>query len=163
MAYMKFKGLDEYLVQLQRIEKNTEEHIGKVVYAMADIVADEIRSNIDSLSAVPDAEALVAYQKGTSAPLTVSQKKGLQDGFGISKMQEENGYWNVKLGFAGYNSTKTKKYPQGQPNVMIARSVESGSSIRNKTPFVRPAVNKAKSAAEQKAKEILDKEIQKDM
>lgn len=159
MASMKFEGLDEYLRQLEKINKETPELIGKVVYNMADIVADEVRAGIEALAAMPDAEALGAYQKNGQSPLTVSQKKGLEKGFGITRMEEENGYCHVKLGFTGYNETKTKKYPKGQPNVMIARALESGSSIRQKTPFVRPAVNRSKKAAEAKAQEIIDKEI----
>ena len=163
MAMMRFRGLDEYLHQLQRMQKNTPETIGKIVYEMANIVANEVKKNIDALPAEPDVEALAAYQKKTEPPITISQKKGLQEGFGITPMQEERGYWNVKLGFDGYNSTKTKKYPQGQPNVMIARSIESGSSIRKKHPFVRPAVNKSRKEAEKKAQEILERELKKDM
>lgn len=159
MAMMRFRGLDEYLQKLQRVEKNTPEIVGKVVYGMADIVADAVREELNALPAEPDVEALKAWAQGTRAPLTVKEKKGLQKGFGITKMLEENGYYHVKLGFDGYNEIKTKKYPKGQPNVMIARAVESGSSIRDKRPFVRPATNKSRKNAEKKAQTIIDDEI----
>lgn len=159
MATMRFKGLDEYLQKLQRVEKNTPEILGKVVYGMADIVADAVREEINALPAEPDVEALKSWSKGTRAPLTVKEKKGLQKGFGITKMLEEDGYYHVKLGFAGYNDIKTKKYPKGQPNVLIARAIESGSSIRNKRPFVRPATNKSRKSAEKRAQTIIDDEI----
>lgn len=159
MATMKFKGLDEYLQKLQRVEKNTPEILGKVVYGMADIVADAVREEINALPAEPDVEALKSWSKGERAPLTVKEKKGLQKGFGITKMLEENGYYHVKLGFAGYNDIKTKKYPKGQPNVLIARAIESGSSIRDKRPFVRPATNKSRKNAEKRAQTIIDDEI----
>lgn len=159
MATMRFDGLQEYLEKLQRVEKNTPEVIGKVVYEMAGIVADEVKANIEALPVSPDAEALKAYGEKSKAPITVSEKKGLEKGFGISPMLNERGYYHVKLGFDGYNETKTKKYPQGQPNVMIARSIESGSSVRDKHPFVRPAVNAARKRAEERAKVIIDAEI----
>ena len=156
MATMRFKGLDEYLQKLQRVEKNTPEILGKVVYGMADIVADAVREEINALPAEPDVEALKSWSKGTRAPLTVKEK---QKGFGITKMLEEDGYYHVKLGFDGYNDIKTKKYPKGQPNVMIARAIESGSSIRDKRPFVRPATNKSRKSAEKRAQTIIDDEI----
>ncbi len=159
MATMRFRGLDEYLQKLQRVEKNTPEIVGKVVYGMADIVADAVREEINALPAEPDTEALKAWAKGNRAPLTVKEKKGLQKGFGITKMLEEDGYYHVKLGFDGYNEIKTKKYPKGQPNVMIARAIESGSSIRDKRPFVRPATNKSRKSAEKRAQTIIDDEI----
>ena len=159
MATMRFRGLDEYLQNLQRVEKNTPEIVGKVVYGMADIVADAVREEINALPAEPDVEALRSWSKDTRTPLTVKEKKGLQKGFGITKMLEEDGYYHVKLGFDGYNDIKTKKYPKGQPNVMIARAIESGSSIRDKHPFIRPATNKSRKSAEKRAQTIIDDEI----
>lgn len=159
MATMKFKGLDEYLQNLQRIEKNTPEILGKVVYGMADVVADEVRKNIQALPAEPDVEALKAWAGQEPAPLTMKEKKGLLEGFGIAPMMSENGYYHVKLGFDGYNKIKTKKYPNGQPNVLIARSLESGSSVRLKHPFIRPAVNKCRKTAEKMGQTILEAEI----
>lgn len=159
MARIQFKGLEEYLRNLQKAERNTPEILGKIVYNMADIVADAVRANIDALPARPDTEALRAYKKKEKTSLTVSEKRGLQEGFGISPLQSENGYWHVKLGFDGYNGVKTKKYPNGQPNTMIARAVESGSSIRDKHPFARPAVNRTKKEAEKKAQLIIDEEL----
>ena len=56
---------------------------------------------------------------------------------------------------------KTKKYPKGQPNVLLARSIESGSSIAKKRPFVAPAVRKTKKAAEETMAKIIDEESAK--
>jgi hypothetical protein len=69
----------------------------------------------------------------------------------------------VKLGFAGYNSTITDKYPNGQPNSMIARSLQSGTSFRARIPFVDNAVSAKKSACEQKMIETFDKVLAKEM
>lgn len=135
----------------------------KAVCAGAAIVADAVRANIDALPAVKDEWGVIAYNNNWSAPLTETAKKGLQDGFGISPMGSEDGMLNVKLGFDGYNGMKTKKYPKGQPNVLLARSIESGSSIAKKRPFVAPAVRKTKKAAEETMAKIIDEEIAKIM
>ena len=78
-------------------------------------------------------------------------------------MENDNGYINTKIGFDGYNATKTKKYPNGQPNALIARSIESGTSKHQKTPFVRPAISKAKAKAEAAMAASVDKDINNTM
>lgn len=161
MAKYQFRGLEEYAQYLQRIGANTPEICGKAVYAMADVVADQVRENITKLPTVTEAEALAAYRSKEMTELTSAQKKGLEEGFGISPMQNDNGYWNVKLGFDGYNKVKTRTYPNGQPNVMIARAVESGSSVRKKNPFIRRAVSSAQKLAVEKGKQAADEEIAK--
>lgn len=163
MATLRFRGLDEYLQKLQRMQKNTPGLLTRITYEMAGIIADEVKRNIDALPAEPDTEALKAYAEGRKAPLTISQKRGLQQGFGISPMEESDGYFNVKLGFDGYNDTKTNKYPRGQPNVMIARSLESGSSVWDKHPFVRPAVNRKRKEAEQRAQQMINEALSEEM
>lgn len=156
MAKIKFGGLKEYEAMLSKLETGTEEIVGKAIYSGAEIIADEIKANINSLE-------IEQGQEGNSGKLltgiTSAQKKGLQEGFGIAPMEYKNGYRSVKLGFDGYNSTKTEKYPKGQPNVLIARAVEGGTSFRKKNPFVRKAIKAYKNAAEEKMAKILDEKI----
>ena len=161
MARFQFNGMKEYAEYLQRIGANTKEICGAGVYAMAEIVTDKIRENLDALPTVDEAEAVAAYREKRKTSLTSAQKKGLQEGLGISKIENDNGYWNVKIGFDGYNKVKTPKYPNGQPNVMIARATESGSSVREKMPFVRTAVTAATKPAIQAGQAAIDEEIKK--
>ena len=160
MAKWNTRGFDQYAASLQRIGKNTPEIIGAGVYAMADVVANQMRENIKQLPAVKNEANIATYRKGYSK-LSEPEKEGLLEGFGISKLQNEDGYMNVKLGFDGYNSVKTKKYPKGQPNALIARITDSGSSYREKTPFVDDAVKKSKKAALQKGRAAIDEKIPK--
>ena len=78
-------------------------------------------------------------------------------------LSHDDGVVNVKLGCDGYNSTKTEKYPNGQPNVLIARSVNSGTTFRKKTKFVDKAVDSAKNAAEAAMDAACSREIEKIM
>lgn len=157
MAKLQFKGLEEYEAQLLKLRGLTEQMIGEAIYEGAAIVADEVKKGIESLP-IDD-----RYATGGTMlhGITQEQKQGLLDGFGIASMQNENGYLHVKLGFNGYNSMRTKNFPNGQPNSMIARSVNSGSSFRQRIPFVDNAVNSAKSRAEEKMKQKLDEAIEK--
>lgn len=152
------KGLDNYIAYLQRINAVTDEMIGEAVYDMAKVVADKVRANIEALPAVSNEANIATYREGYSR-LSEPEKQGLMDGFGVSPLQDDSGYINVKLGFDGYNSIKTKKYPQGQPNALIARVTESGSSYREKTPFIRPAVNAARKPAEKAGQAKIDEKI----
>ena len=137
-------GIDEYISQLRNLEFSSEDLIGRAIYKGADIVADAIKANIQALPA---------------SACTDVEKEGLLDGFGIARMQDENGYFNVKVGFDGYNANKTKKWPNGKPNSMIARSIEGGTSWKPKHPFVAPAVNKTKALAEMAMAAEIDKRI----
>lgn len=152
------KGLNNYIAYLQSIEAVTDEMIGEAVYDMAKVVADKVRANIEALPAVSNEANIATYREGYSR-LSEPEKQGLLDGFGVSPLQDDSGYLNVKLGFDGYNSVKTKKYPQGQPNALIARVTESGSSYREKTPFIRPAVNAARKPAEKAGQAKIDEKI----
>ena len=76
-------------------------------------------------------------------------------------MRNDNGFYNVKIGFDGYNSVKTKTWPQGQPNMMVARAVESGTSWMQKQPFMRKAEQSSRSQCEKVMSETVDKEIEK--
>lgn len=155
--------LEDYAMELARLSNGSGKILGKAVYAMADIVANAIRENIDEMDSSPDIEGIKAWKEGRKANLTSSEKKALQDGFGISTMQRTDGYYNVKLGFDGYDSVKTDSYPKGRPIVMIARSLESGSSVREKHPFIRPAVNSSKKAALEACQRIIEEEMKNQM
>lgn len=158
MAFIRFDGIDDYIAQLQKLNTNTDEIIGKAIYAGAGVVADAVKQNIQAL---PVITGYGTTEKPLPGGVTSVQKSGLLDGFGISHMQETKGYLNVKLGFDGYNRTKTEKYPQGQPNQLVARGVESGTSWKQKKPFIRPATTRSRKAAETEMKRVLDEEIEK--
>ena len=150
------KGMDEYLQKLGNLELRAPESIGKAVYKGADVVADAEKANINSM---PVQDQFSEHITGIKS----IQKIGLMKSFGIAKMRDDNGYYNVKLGFDGYNALKTKKYPQGQPNAMIARTFESGNSFTKKIPFVAPAVRATREAAEAKMAQVIDTEVSKVM
>ncbi len=143
------RGLDEYLSKLGNLAANSEEMCKMAGYEGAAVVADAIRANIQALP--------VGQPK--QGKVTAPQKAGLLDGFGISPFRNDSGYIHVKIGMDGYNSTVNKIYPKGQPNAMIARSLESGNSKFPKHPFIGPAVNKSKKAAEEKMKLVIDQKI----
>lgn len=161
LAKVSIKLGDAYAMRISKLSKGSDEIIKKAVYNGAGVVADAIRSNISNLPGT-SFRHLKDGEKFDGVP--EEQKQALLDGLGISPIEsDDKGNVNAKIGFDGYGATPTKKYPLGLPIPMIARSVESGSSVRVKTPFVRPAVKSSQNAAEKAMEEIVNEEIKKIM
>ena len=158
MASIKFKGLEEYVRKLENLESYVETDLGQVIYEGADVVADAVKNALEQLP-VDNRPANVKERSS----INEYQKQGLIASFGIAKLMNDNGYRNVKLGFDGYNGIKSKKHPKGQPNAMIARSLESGTSFMPKQRTISKAVNKSKTECEKKMQECLDKKIEERM
>lgn len=136
---------EDYLLELERLYGDTPEISKKVVMAGAQPVADEIRARIENL---PEDTFRRLKKEEKFKGLPDSQKNDLLESLGIAEPDiDYNGNTNTKVGFKGYGGFPTKKYPKGLPNALLARSVESGSSVRKKTPFVRPGTNKARPRA----------------
>lgn len=150
MAKFEIEASDEYINQLKNLENEKVLYIiEKSIYEGANIVANQIKNELESLN--------------TETVVTPTEKKDMIEGFGISPMQFTNGEHNVKIGFDGYGSKPTKKYPKGVPIPLTARSVISGTSFRKKNDFVRRGVNKSKKKAIKKMDEVINEEIKKEM
>lgn len=133
MANISFKDGSEYALKLSRLRAGSDEIAKKAIYKAAGVVADKIKSNLESV-----------VSENATGDLTAS--------FGVSPISQDNdGNWNAKIGFDGYDKN-------GVPNQLKARVLESGSSKQPKRPFVRPAVNATKSQALNEMAKIIDEE-----
>lgn len=134
MARMSINAGDDFAVKLSKLETNVEDIAKKAIYAGAEIVADKIKSNLQSnLSPEATGEMLAA--------------------FGVTPIdKDKDGNWNTHIGFDGYDD-------KGVPNQLKARVFESGSSKQRKRPFVRPAIKSTKNAVIKKMNEIIEEEI----
>lgn len=155
--------LTDYAIRLSKMGNKsfTKRALKRAVYEGAGVIADEIKKNLNALP-TEDYRLLKPGEKFNGLP--ISQKNDLLESFGLSKIQEDvNGNLSTKVGFGDYGSHPTKKYPLGLPNPLLARAVESGSSVREKHPFVRPAVTAKRGAAVKAMERVLDEEIKKVM
>lgn len=154
MATFLFGGLEEYARKLSDLALKSREVGAQALYAGAKILADQIRRNLEAVPTIPNTSAHEEYTNGVPE----EQKQALLDSFGITQIRDDDGYLNLKMGFDGYNGIKTRMYPKGQPNVMIAASVESGSSVQQKYPFVRPAIKQKEKECIDAIAAVIDKE-----
>lgn len=159
MAKFQFEGVDKLVAQYKKLEGDTDKIIGKAIYKGAGIVMKQVETAVSDISTD---NHFGTAENPTTGPSTI-QKIGLMKALGIAKMRNDGGFRNVKIGFDGYNSVKTKTWPNGQPNMMVARAVESGTSWMQKQPFMRKAEQAARGPCELAMAEVVEKEIQKIM
>lgn len=144
MANIKLKGFEDYERIIWNLEQNTEDIVASSIYEGAKVVADAVKIQINGIRSDGPSE----YEKRRR----LIQIRGLKESMGISSMRNDNGFINVKIGFDGYNEL-------GQPNVMIARVFESGTSFSSKQPFFKRAINQSRETCETKMKLEIDKQI----
>lgn len=161
MATIQTKGLDELIAKMEQLTtlSKSREFVGRAIFEGAAVAKGGMLSQINSLPV----QQRYAGEGEKLHGITSVQKKGLLDGFGIAKMRKDGGAYNVKLGFDGYNGQKTTKWPHGQPNSMIARSIVSGTSFRAKNNFVGKAVRATKEQAIEAMREEIYEQIDKIM
>ena len=157
MAKFQFEGVDNYIAQLEKIYDDTEEIIGAAIYQGAAVV---MKSVVGAIEGITTDERFGTPEAKTVGP-NAYQKEGLRRSIGIARLRKDGSFWNVKIGFDGYNGLKTKTWPQGQPNAMVARSVESGTSWMQKQPFMRKAESSSRVKCEQAMAKEIDKQLTK--
>ena len=161
---VKTDALDRYTAAIQQLGAQADDIAKRVMYPGAGIIADAIKEGIEGIPTLSP-----KHMHGTPEDpidgITSAQKKGLEEGFGLSDFRVEDGSINIKAGFSGYNSTDSETAKARgwtttkQANAMIARSVESGTSFRKKHPFIHPAVAKNKKKVLQAMQDEFDEEL----
>lgn len=154
MAKIEFVGIDAYFEQLNKLGQKTTGLCKRALYDGAAVLADAVRSEVSGL---PTSDR--NGKKGESQPILGYEKQGLLDGLGVAKMRDDGGVVSTRVDFDGYNRLRSKKYPSGHPNSMIARAINSGTSKRKKNPFMSRAVGKAKAKAESAMSARMDADI----
>lgn len=144
------RGLDETIRKLEKTEKDVVPIFKEAVFRGMRPVANQLKSNLQNLpveKTVRNGLPRIARAAAKLRGLTIEQKRDLISSMGIAPIKNDSGNVNTKVGFDGYGSVETSRYPQGIPNQLLARSIESGTYFRDKTPVVRPAVNSQRANA----------------
>lgn len=152
---MNVTGLQDFSLLLSEIPKQSIGVMNAAVYAGAGVVIEAVKEEIRAL---PVEEG---YMKDGYTRHTVKrfEKEELLEHVGISPISVKDGVVSAAVGFDGYTKNTTKKFPSGIPIPLLARSIVSGSSVRDGTPFLRVAVNKSKKAAQEAMKAAAEAKI----
>lgn len=144
MAKITFDGLDKYRDQMEKILQDVPRMTNFALYDGAAVLADAVQTEINGLT-----------------ELTPEARQGLHDGLGVARFWRESGMTVTKIGFEGYNSKRTKRWPNGQPNAMIARSLIRGTSWQRANRFTNRAARKARERCVEAMSERFDAELKK--
>lgn len=148
---MKFqmKGLDAYIRSLEAIANPyaAEAYIKRAIRDGTDIVADATRRELQGIRTDP--RPFVPAAEGKRKGLLPVQKAALLSSFGVTQIQEKNDFINDKTGV----QRGTNKL--GQPNVKVARMLESGTSYLPKDRvFTRASRNSRNECLEEMQKSL---------
>lgn len=159
MATLKFKGIDEYVDKLDQAQEQANGILKRALYDGAGVLADEVRKEIQVLPVQRTNPAPGEHLNGVFS----YEKDGLLNSMGVAKMRNDGGHIGTRIFFDGYNRMRSKKYPNGHPNALIARSINAGTSVRTKIPFLNRAASKAKAKVEAAMQARLDSDLNKIM
>lgn len=157
MSSIKVEGMEDYLRLLDLTNAKLRSICGRSIYPGAKIIAQDCKRRIQNLHVDTSYFGKWSYRLG----ITNKQKEGLSDSMGIARIRRKGGSFDVKLGFDGYNKIKTKTYPKGQPNAMIARSVNKGTSFMKAQPFMDQSIEACRKPVEDKIEEQFYKELER--
>lgn len=156
MAKVKTTGLTELLKELEKLEANTDEILDEVTLEGAGVVADVMRAQIRSLKTSDEYEG--GNGKRYAKPEDI---KGLLDSLGYTPTQFKGTKIDSNVGFDGYNSNKTAKYPNGHANRMIANAINKGTSFMIAQPFISRSKRQAEKEAIDQMEKSLDEAVKK--
>ena len=153
---MTVSGLEDFSLMIQQLGESGVKIAHNAVYSGAGQLIEKVK---DEIRALPTEEGYLPNGK-KRAVVTKREKEALLNHIGISKIETIGGKTTVAIGFNGYTDYTTKKYPSGVPIPLIARSIESGSSVRQKNAFLRRTANLNKDAVQTTMIEAANKTIE---
>ena len=156
MAKVKTKGLTETMKMFEQLTIQTDDIMKDVVKAGSAVTTDTMRTEIKALKTSGE----YASKKGKRYPAPVDVE-GLLDSLGYTPVDEKGTIFNANVGFDGYNSHKTKKYPNGHANRMIANAINKGTSFLHAQPFINRTRKQAQDKCVNEMQKELDKAIKK--
>lgn len=148
-------GLSDYIAKLQELYDKVEDYLEPAIYEGVSVVN---KATVSALKQLPTDDSKGKSDKRTG--LRSIEKAGLLKAYGISRLANDNGYLNRKIGIAnGYIENPETGYKK--PAIVIARSLVSGTSFMQKNDVFSKAAKASKSEAEQAMALKLDSEISK--
>lgn len=135
MARAAFMLDEDFAIKLSRLDTDINEIAKKAIYEGAKIVADTMKVNLESV-------------------LSDEATGQLVEALGITPIGMLGGEWSAHIGFDGYDTN-------GVAFQLIARVLESGTSTRQKKPFVRKTMNQTKTKVAAVMQAVVEEEYRK--
>lgn len=135
MATAAFMLDEDFSIKLSRLDTDINEIAKKAIYAGAKIVADTMKVNLEAV-------------------LSDEATGQLVEALGVTPIGMMGGEWSAHIGFDGYDR-------DGVAFQLIARVLESGTSTRQKKPFVRTTMAQTKTKVAETMKDVVEEEMQK--
>lgn len=144
MAKIVSVGFDELAKELETIADHAGSIASKALYAGAGLMADKIRTSVENLQTEPQ-------RKHASKTLLPYEKEALANGLTVEKFTQDKarGYTQTAITFHGRTSHRTEKYPDGVPTILIARSINAGTTFRKANRYFINTVNRNRKEAEE--------------
>lgn len=160
MASVDVKGIDQIEMMFGTMRASTRGIAKASLYEGAKVIADELRSETKRLKQNEPGRPKEDNAKKIYRSVTDLEKNDLLKSIGIMTFATDLDGCYTLIGFAGYGSRKTKTYPQGLPNPLLARSVSKPSAMRKGRRFTKIAAKaggyRALEAMHSKANKMLD-------
>lgn len=142
MAKADIQMPEEFLKRLSQLGDKTDDICERVLEAGGEVVLARVKSN---LSAVV----------GSKTQFDSRSTGELERSLGLTPVKvDKDGNHNIKIGFAEPRS-------DGGSNAKIANIIEYGKSGQPAKPFLKPAKNASKSAAQDAMKQKFQEEVDK--
>jgi len=135
MASAAFMLDEDFAIKLSSLDTDINEIAKKAIYAGAKIVADAMKVNLESV-------------------LSDEATGQLVEALGITPIGMMGSEWSAHIGFDGYDR-------DGVAFQLIARVLESGTSTRQKKPFVRKTMNQTKTKVAAAMQAVVEEEYTK--
>lgn len=156
-------GLDSEIERFDALAGGIKKVIAFSIYDGAGVMANAQEAAIRALPVDSDSSHPFS---GPLHVITAQDRDEMAEAVGISKFFDTGDGSGTSISIEGYATRTEPKYPKGVPLIMMARSIESGSSVRAKNPFWRRTERSAKEACETAIvekgeamiQEIIDKE-----
>lgn len=163
---LKTSGLEELEIKLDKLEHGCTGIAKLCLYEGAKVVADSLRGAVGSIP-TDEPHAVPNASNGRQlAGMTPAEKAACLAAIGVAKFDGGSDNFTTAIGFDGYQNAageRSERHPHGIPVPMLMRSIESGSSVRQKHPVCRKAFKGAESGAvaamNAKFEELIDKNM----
>lgn len=155
---IKVQGMEAFQTNLENLASGISKINNMALYEAAGIVAEEMRSALESL---PTYDKWYGTDGHPIYGATPSEKAQIIENFGIADFRNTGDGSQTSLGFTGYVNTPSTRYNDKVPTGMLMQCINYGTQFRKGTHTLDRVEKNAKEKAIQAAQNKIDQEIKK--